>query len=65
MNILGSASTVLFDQFEDETYFEHAEAGILFRAGVSFCPTEYVVGMLISVSNLKACVACIQEICPS
>ena len=65
VSILGSASAILFESFEEDMYFQHAEAAIVFRPAVSFCPTEFLAGLLVPVAKLKECVEGISEMCPS
>lgn len=60
-DVLGSSSALLFDQFEDEHYFQHAESAVLFRSLSSLTSSSsevhssppLTVALLIPIKKLK------------
>lgn len=62
-NVLGSCSDVVFANFEDEVYLQHASAAVLWRPPRSLCNTD-LIALLVPVSKLKKCANGICELIP-
>jgi hypothetical protein len=55
-NLLGRKSSVIFNNFEEESYFDYADAAIVFQPNLSCIPSKHVAAALISMSKLSHCV---------